>query len=162
MQGAGSAEAPIDVLERFYEAEVAYMQAGGPGNASFDGLAATLDPDVVMHQAEGLPYSGDWRGHKGIEQFFGAMAEAYDRFDVRDPRFFPEGDTVVVLCRLIVRARATGTELDAPMAQVIRVRDGRIVDFRPFYWDTAAVKEACTPPMGQSPAADEVGGVQKE
>ena len=28
------------------------------------------------------------------------------------------------------------------MAQVVRVRDGRIVEFRPFYWNVPAYRDA--------------------
>ncbi|MGA4543370.1 hypothetical protein ACPA54_25605 [Uniformispora flossi] len=41
----------LAVLEKFYAAEADYIAAGGPGKASFDELAACLDPDVVMYHA---------------------------------------------------------------------------------------------------------------
>ncbi|MEV5705126.1 hypothetical protein [Actinoallomurus sp. NPDC052274] len=43
------------VLDEFFAAEAAYISAGGPGVADFGGMAAHLDPDVVMHQAPTLP-----------------------------------------------------------------------------------------------------------
>jgi len=46
------------------------------------------------------------------------------------------------------RARATGRELAFPILQTIEVRDGRITEIRPFYWDTRAVADACTAPSG--------------
>jgi uncharacterized protein len=137
------ADPPAEVLRRFYAAELAYLAAGGPGKADFAPIAATLDPDVVMHQAAGLPYGGDWTGPSGIEAFFAAMSETWEHLDVREPRFIEDGNTLVVLCELVVRSRARGIELRAPMVQVITVRDGLIVDFRPFYWDTAAVADSC-------------------
>jgi len=37
-------------LESFFEAERQYMQVGGAkAGASFDGMAAALDPEVVVH-----------------------------------------------------------------------------------------------------------------
>ena len=49
---------PRDVIERFYAAEAAYMNAGGgDAGASFAGMAATLDPDVVLHQSPDLPWA---------------------------------------------------------------------------------------------------------
>lgn len=53
------------VLNRMYAAEVRYLAAGGPGKASFESLAPFFAPDVVLHQADGLPYGGTWRGHQG-------------------------------------------------------------------------------------------------
>lgn len=131
-------------LDRFYEAEMSYLAAGGPaGGASFAGLAATLHPDVVMHQAAGLPYGGDWVGPEGIERFFTAMSETWSSLEVLDPEYLTQGDTVAIVLRMRARSRATGREVDMPMVQVVRIEDGLIRDFRPFYWDTAAVSDAC-------------------
>ena len=38
-------------------------------------------------------------------------------------------------------SRASGETLDLPMAQVVRVADGRIVEFRPFYWNVPAYSD---------------------
>ena len=43
---------PRQVLERFYEAERDYMRGGDSGNAGFDAMQATLDPEVVLHLAQ--------------------------------------------------------------------------------------------------------------
>jgi ketosteroid isomerase-like protein len=51
---------------------------------------------------------------------------------------------LVVLTDVHARARATGRELDFPIVQTITVEDGRITEVRPFYWDTAAIADACT------------------
>jgi uncharacterized protein len=142
-----STETAIQVLERFYEAERKYMQAGGlKAGASFEGMAETLHPDVVLHQSPDLPYGGEWKGHEGFKKWSIAMSEAYEYLDVRDPQFFENEDTVVILCRLITRSRATGTELEYPMAQVMKIRGGKLVECRPFYWNVPAYISACTPP----------------
>ena len=52
---------PRDVIRRFYAAEAAYMNAGGmEAGASFADMAATLDPDVVLHQSPDLPWGEPW------------------------------------------------------------------------------------------------------
>ncbi len=134
---------PIAVIRRFYDAEAAYMNAGGQsGGASFAAMADTLDPAVVLHQTPDLPWGGEFRGHAGYEDWARRMSDAFDRLEVRDTRLLSEGDVVVILCRLVTRSRATGRTLDLPMAQEVRVRDGRIVEFRPFYWNVPAYRAA--------------------
>ncbi|WP_190111142.1 nuclear transport factor 2 family protein [Streptomyces cinnamoneus] len=135
----------VAVLTRMYTAEAEYLAAGGPGEASFDLLAPYFSPDVVLHQADALPYGGTWRGHAGMEQFFLAMSAAWESFDMEEQEFLATGETAVVLTRVRARARATGRELAFPILQTIRVEDGRIVEVHPFYWDTAAVADACAP-----------------
>ena len=137
-----SQPSPRDVIQRFYTAEAAYMNAGGPdAHASFADMAATLDPDVVLHQSPDLPWGGEFRGHAGYEDWALQMSRAFDRLEVKETRFFTESDTVVITCRLVTRSRASGETLDLPMTQVVRIRDGRIAEFRPFYWNVPAYRE---------------------
>ncbi|MER5706639.1 nuclear transport factor 2 family protein [Streptomyces sp. NPDC002122] len=126
-----------------YAAEAAYLAAGGPGQASFAPLAPYFAPDVVLHQAAALPYGGTWRGHAGLERFFLAMSRVWESFDMTEQEFLATGATAVVHTRVRARARATGRELTFPILQTITVRDGRIAEVRPFYWDTAAIADAC-------------------
>ena len=128
-----------------YAAEVEYLAAGGPGTASFDPLAPFFAPDVVLHQAESLPYGGIWRGHDGMERFFAAMSQAWEEFEIVEQEFLSTSGTAVVLTQVHARARATGRELDFAILQTIRVVDGRIAEVRPFYWDTAEIAAACRP-----------------
>ena len=53
------------------------------------------------------------------------------------------GETAVVLTDVRARARATGRSLAFPILQEIHIRDGRITDVRPLYWDTPAISRAC-------------------
>lgn len=134
----------LGVLEDFYAAERAYLAAGGPGEAGFDELASRLDPNVVIHQAPSLPYGGTWRGHRGMEKLLAAMMRAWESFDILEQEYMVQSDTAMVHSRVRARARATGRDLDFAIMQKIAVKDGLIVEFRQFYWDTAAVAEACS------------------
>ncbi|MBB6377679.1 ketosteroid isomerase-like protein [Pseudonocardia eucalypti] len=132
----------MDVLQGMYAAEARYLAAGGPGNASFAPLAPFFADHVVLHQADGLPYGGVWRGHEGMERFFVAMSRAWSVFEMVEQRFLARDSPLVVLTQVHARARATGRELDFPILQTITVTDGRISEVRPFYWDTAAIQRA--------------------
>ncbi|MFI9552022.1 nuclear transport factor 2 family protein [Nonomuraea endophytica] len=135
------------VMERFYAAEAAYVAAGGLGKASYEPVAALLDPDVVLYQAPGLPFtgSGAWRGHDGMERFLAAFSTAWESMEFLEQEHWGDADTVIVRNRVLFRARGTGKEVDALIVQLIRVRDGRMLECRPFYWDPQAVTEACRP-----------------
>jgi ketosteroid isomerase-like protein len=135
----------LAVMEQFYAAEAAYVAAGGAGKASFDGLAGCLDPDVVLYQAPGLPFSGTgaWRGHDGIQRFLAVFSQTWQSMELLEAKPLVQGDTVVMLLRVRLCARATGRELDTLIVQVNTVRNGRVTEFRPFYWDPAAVADVC-------------------
>lgn len=132
----------MSVLKGMYAAEADYLAAGGPGTAPFAPLAPFFSPDVVLHQAEALPYGGVWRGHDGLERFFLAMSQVWDTFDMVDQTFLTNTSPLVVLTHVHARARATGRGLDFSILQIITVQDGRITEVRPFYWDTAAIANA--------------------
>jgi uncharacterized protein len=133
------------VMERFYAAEAAYVAAGGFGKADYAQVAAHLDPGVVLHQAPGLPFTGTgtWRGHDGMERFLAAFSETWESMEFLEQEHWGEGDTVVVRNRVRFRSRATGGEVEALILQLIRVRNGRMLECRPFYWDPAALAETC-------------------
>jgi ketosteroid isomerase-like protein len=133
------------VLEGMYAAEATYLAAGGPGQASFDLLAPFFHPDVRLHQADALPYGGTWCGHDGMERFFLAMTETWASFAMVDQEFLVDDGPAVVHTQVDATARATGRSLSFPILQTVAVRDGRIIEVRPFYWDTAAIAEACAP-----------------
>lgn len=137
------ATAPVAVLKSMYAAESRYLAAGGPGQADFAALAPFFAPDVVLFQAEGLPYGGTWRGHAGLERFFLVMRGTWEVFDLVRQEFLATENPLVVRTFVHARARATGQELDFPILQTITVDAGRITEVRPFYWDTAAIARAC-------------------
>ncbi|WP_199551351.1 nuclear transport factor 2 family protein [Streptomyces sp. N35] len=138
-----SATDSVTILTGMYAAEAEYLAAGGPGEAPFDLLAPFFAPDVVLHQADALPYGGTWRGHEGMERFFLAMSQVWESFDMADQEFLATGETAVVLTQVRARARATRRELAFPLLQRIKVEGGRISEVRPFYWDTEAIAVAC-------------------
>ena len=132
-----------DLLERMYAAELEYLAAGGPGAASFDILAPYFAADVVLHQADALPYGGTWRGHDGMERFMIAMRDTWSAFAMVEQEFLATGASAVVLTHVRARARESGQELAFPILQTLRIAGGRIAEVRPFYWDTAAIASAC-------------------
>nr|WP_232327831.1 nuclear transport factor 2 family protein [Kibdelosporangium sp. MJ126-NF4]CEL13724.1 hypothetical protein [Kibdelosporangium sp. MJ126-NF4] len=136
---------PLSVLTGMYAAEADYLAAGGPGRASFATLAPYFSPHVVLHQAANLPYGGTWRGHDGMEQFFHTMAETWQAFDMLDQTFLTTTTPLVVLTHVHAQARTTGLHLHFPILQTITVHNGQITEVRPFYWDTAAIREATSP-----------------
>ncbi|WP_328307995.1 nuclear transport factor 2 family protein [Streptomyces sp. NBC_00442] len=133
------------VLERFYAAESAYVAAGGPGRAGFAEIAACLHPQVVLHQAPGLPFTGEWRGAEGMERFMGVMTELWQSVEFLEQRHLVDDERIVVVNEVRFVARASGRKLDTSLVQMMTVRSGLLFEIRPYYWDPAAVSEVLTP-----------------
>ena len=66
------------------------------------------------------------------------MKAIFDRVEARNPEFYENGHMVVVTCELMTRTRLTREEMKLPMVQVVTVRNGKIIEFRPFYWNVPA------------------------
>ena len=129
----------VSVLEGMYAAEAEYFATG-----DFEPLRPYFAADFVLHQAEGLPFGGVWRGHDGLRRFFAEMSRTWAVFELGEQAFLSTTSPLVVLTNVRARARATGRELAFPILQTITVADGRITEVRPFYWDTAAIAAACS------------------
>ncbi|WP_225830087.1 nuclear transport factor 2 family protein [Streptomyces sp. NK08204] len=132
-------ESVLATLERFFAAEAAYLAAGGPGHARFDEMAACLTPDVVLYQAESLPYGGVYRGPAGVERFMAEMSRYWSSLEFLEQRFVVDADSAVVFNHGMLTARDSGRQLETSVMQLITVRGDRISEFRPFYWDSLAV-----------------------
>jgi ketosteroid isomerase-like protein len=139
LQGVTTTIDTENLLRSMFAAERDYLAAGGPGRATFGILAPFFSPDVVLHQARALPYGGVWRGHRGMDRFFGAMSRTWSEFEMIEQQYLCTTETAVVLTRVNARARSTGRDVSFPILQTLRVIDGRIAEVRPFYWDTAAI-----------------------
>ena len=74
----------ITVIQRFYEAEAAYLT---PGGGDFEALAATPDPECVLHQPASLPYGGEWRGPAEFARWLQAFSTQWSSLEVKDPEF---------------------------------------------------------------------------
>lgn len=135
------------LTNRFYAAEAEYVAAGA--GADFADVAACLHPDVTLYQAPGLPFtgSGSWHGHLGIQAFLDLFAATWQSMDLIEVRALADGDTMVMLIHVRLRARATGRTIETRIVQVNVVRDGRIIEFRPYYWNPSSISEVCSGPV---------------
>ncbi|OBF57180.1 nuclear transport factor 2 family protein [Mycolicibacterium monacense] len=141
------------LLRDMYEAEARCLASGGPGVADFSTLVPFFADDVILHQADSLPYGGTWRGHGGLERFFLAMSRTWSAFDMAGQRFLSTAETAVVHTDVHACARATGRRLEFPILQTIRFVGRRIAEVRPFYWDVAAIAAACRATADSAPGA---------
>ncbi len=98
-------------------------------------VLGAMSPDIVWNEAENFPYA-DRNPYLGPEAVltgvFGRIATDWDGFTVVPGEMLDAGDTVVVLGRYRGTCRATGRALDAQLAHVWRVADGRVVGFQQY------------------------------
>ncbi|NMJ39662.1 nuclear transport factor 2 family protein [Roseomonas sp. JC162] len=111
-------------------------------------LPAVLDamaPEIRWVSGEatsGAPWSGERLGRAGVEAYFAALAAACRIVDYRVGRIIADGDWVAVTATVRARFHQTGEEQQLDKVDVLRLRDGQVVEFREFY-DTTAIAAAC-------------------
>jgi ketosteroid isomerase-like protein len=73
-----------------------------------------------------------YRGHDGLRQWAADLQDAWEFLDHTPLEIVDGGDAVAFLCRIRLRARRSGIELDSRVGQVFWVKRGLIVHERDF------------------------------
>ena len=122
-----------EVVRKLFETAVA---------GDFEALKQYLHPDVRVNEAESLPYGGVY---VGIDQMVALNARVFSfwtDFSITVKHVFGEGEWVTALTEMQGKARTTGLAFKMPLSEVFRVKDGKIVEITPYYFDTKLLCDA--------------------
>jgi len=124
----------LDTVRRSYDAFSRHDLAGAMGD---------MHPEIVWHQAQGLPHGGTYRGLAEVRRniFDPLEEEWWDGFTADPDEFLDAGANVVVIGRYRGTAKETGKHLDVPFVHIWTVEDDQAIQFRQ-YLDTAGWVEA--------------------
>jgi len=97
------------------------------------------------------PDAAEYHGISGLAAAWRDFLSAWDDFHVETERVVP-GDAGVyaLLIRLVARGKGSGVQTDAEVANVIRMRDGRIARLEMFWDRDAALRAAGAEADGQA------------
>ena len=91
-----------------------------------------------------------YRGHTGLREWFAELREAWEILDHTPLEIVDAGHAVAFLCKIRLRARTSGIELDSRLGQVFWVERGLIVRERDFAdWDEALGEIGVSDTAGQ-------------
>lgn len=108
------------------------------------GVVAAYDPEIVISDAESLPYGGTYHGLEGARQHIEGAAQTWNHLQPlaarnMDAVFLDAGDYVIVLWRLRGLDTNSDRKLDLPVVSVYKMRGGKIIESQMFYADTVAI-----------------------
>ena len=126
----------LDVVRRFSEAL---------RDKNMDQARSLLHDDLVVHEAGGLPYSGDYRGPQGFVDLLATMNECLELTPGPIVRDVLSDDMIVSRFRLTFTARASGRTAEMSLVELYRVSDGLIVELDVYYKDPSAVTALLAP-----------------
>lgn len=116
--------------------QAVYAHAGA---GDWTACEAYLSLDLVIWEADGLPYAGTFRGRDALRRLHGQVMAHW-----ADPRIDFHAMTageghVVSLVTFHLTSRITGKSQAMPLAEVFRIQEGLVTEICPFYFDPAAV-----------------------
>ena len=118
----------IEIVRELYEAGTA---------GDLERMLRHIDPGFICYEAPSLPYGGEYHGPEGLSRLFTAVFSRFDAFKVEVKELLDAGPTVVVIINLRVTLKGSGRTVEMPVVEIWRLREGKVVELRPFYWDTA-------------------------
>jgi uncharacterized protein len=110
---------------------------------NFDLARPYFAEDMIVYEAEGLPFGGvhhGWDGYlkvlKKIGQFWTAGRKNHSR------EFIPYGDDKVMLHHTLdAHIAKNGQHVEMPVVVIFELRDRKIASIRPFLFDTKRVAD---------------------
>ena len=101
----------------------------------FERLATLIDENIdwiIYAPVMVFPYAGARRGRDAVLEALAAIAEAYVVESYQREIVVVERDRVAVMADVTFKQRATGRTLRFRVANFMRFRDGRLIEFREF------------------------------
>lgn len=109
------------------------------GDGDVDRMTALFTSDIVVREAENLPFAGDHIGVEAIRtNLLGKMQVLYDLV-VKDREVVQAGDRVLVALSGEFTSRATGRTVSMPMLELYSFKDDRICEIDVYYKDTTKI-----------------------
>lgn len=111
-------DADVDALRRGYEAI---------NRGDLTVLSELLHPELEWREPGPGPDAGSYRGRDSFERFLRGWIESFDEFRVEPEQVVDRGDKLVAVVRQTGRGRSSGVTVEARIAHVWTVDNGRAV-----------------------------------
>ena len=138
---AGLALPPRSRLRRAGVRRAALLGWGAWVRGDLDAVLVRFSPDFHYEPPPEWLAAGMrsvYRGHEGLREWSVDLREAWEWIDHTPLEVVDGGDVIAFLCKIRLRARTSGIELDTRLGQVLWSEQGLVVRERDFSdWDEA-------------------------
>jgi ketosteroid isomerase-like protein len=113
-----------------------------------DGVLALAHPRVEYSSAIQQAMEGEgsvFRGPAGISRWFGELQDLYEYLESEVLEVHEFGERVVIVFVVRGRGAGSGITLEQPLAQVVTVRQGKIIGVRDYFTREEALEAASRP-----------------
>jgi len=108
-------------------------------------IAQTCDPEIEWHEDPQRADGRVYRGHSGVRESWERWLDQWDEYGTEAERFVDCGDDVLVVARERGRGGVSGATVSARAFYLITFRNGKILRYREFYDEAAALEAAGLP-----------------
>jgi len=111
-------QANVEVVRRVHDAA---------SRRDAETVLALYDPDVELDVSRvQIVGQNSYRGHEGLRRFFGEWHEAWESIDYSFEELIDAGEQVVSVVTRRARGRASGADVEWPLALVWTLHDGKV------------------------------------
>jgi ketosteroid isomerase-like protein len=97
-----------------------------------DEVLRVFDPEVEVHDPPEMPDSAIHRGHDAVMRDWQRTFDSFEEFTIEVEECRDLGGELFVLLRYRGRGRGSGVTVDAQLAHVVTVKDGKLLRLRQF------------------------------
>jgi uncharacterized protein len=108
-------------------------------------MVAQLDPEIVWEEAAEVPGSSSYRGIREVRGYLESFAQQWEEIRFEPERILDAEERIVALVRMVARGRASGAQVDARLAHLYELREGRgmsVLRVRTFFDRKKALEAA--------------------
>jgi ketosteroid isomerase-like protein len=114
------------------------------GRGDIDAVLELCDPEVVIQDPERTGTT--FRGPDGLRRFFEEWLESWEEYRSEPLELTQSGNEILVHARQTGKGKLSGIEIDQDLFVVLRVRDGKFVEYRLY-----TKREGALASMGAAP-----------
>ena len=103
----------------------AYSRTGEPQEDLFD-------PEVEVWESPELPGELAGKGYANLVRVNENLLDSFEEWSIEPERFFDLGERVLVFVNFGVVGKGSGVPVDAPMAYLLALRDGKVIGWGLF------------------------------
>ena len=108
-------------------------------------IAQACDPEIEWHEDPQRADARVYRGHSGVRESFERWFDQWDEYRTEAERFVDCGDDVLVVAHEHGRGGISGATVSAKSFYVVTFRNGKVLRYREFYDEAAALEAAGLP-----------------
>jgi len=108
-------------------------------------MVAQLDPEIVWEEAAEVPGSSSYRGIREVRGYLESFAQQWEEIRFEPERILDAEEQIGALVRMVARGRASGAQVDARLAHLYELREGRgmsVLRVRTFFDREKALEAA--------------------